>query len=69
MNPGSVQLAVPCGIPATKWTIPLIGTRAFRGYDRPTGMKKSLLTLVVLAFTLVGQALEEILDPRLREER
>jgi peptide/nickel transport system permease protein len=27
------------------------------------------IMLVVLAFTLVGQALEEILDPRLRDQR
>jgi peptide/nickel transport system permease protein len=27
------------------------------------------IMLVVLAFTLVGQALEEVLDPRLRDQR
>ncbi len=29
----------------------------------------SAIMLVVLAFTLCGHALEEILDPRLREQR
>ena len=31
--------------------------------------RASAIVLVVLAFTLVGHALEEILDPRLREQR
>ena len=34
-----------------------------------TCRRASAIMLVVLAFTLVGQALEEILDPRLRERR
>ena len=41
-------------------------TREAWWYYLPPGIG---IVLVVLAFTLVGQALEEILDPRLREER
>ena len=41
-------------------------TREAWWYYIPPGVG---IVLVVLAFTLVGQALEEILDPRLREER
>jgi peptide/nickel transport system permease protein len=40
-------------------------TREAWWYYLPPGIG---IVLVVLAFTLVGQALEEILDPRLREE-
>ena len=35
-------------------------------YYMPPGL---CILLVVLAFTLVGQALEEMLDPRLRESK
>ena len=40
-------------------------TRSAWWYYIPPGIG---IVLVVLAFTLIGQALEEILDPRLREE-